>query len=283
MISIIICSCNQNDLTNVKKCIEQTIGVPYEIIAIDNRDNKYNIFSAYNEGIKNAQGDILCFMHEDLFFHTQDWGKLLECHLKNENVGLVGVFGAHFMPDCYPVTYWCNPCSGRLLQGSNNRTDKYSVGVLQKYESPQGDANEVEVVVMDGLWLCGNRSLFDKIKFDAETFNGFHCYDLDICMQSLMIGKKNIVVNDILIEHKSIGQVNDVFFIYLKKWYEKWQEVLPLFRGMQKEDLPWDDVTLAGYYLRLGEDVNAGWKACQDIIDSKRYRLINKICKWFHV
>ena len=70
MISIIICS-RKPDISDVlKQNIKETIGTDYELIVIDNSHNKYSIFSAYNEGLTLASGDVLCYMHEDLFFHT---------------------------------------------------------------------------------------------------------------------------------------------------------------------------------------------------------------------
>ena len=62
MISIIICSRKANVPKELKENIASTIGCEYELCVIDNSRNEYNIFSAYNEGIRRAKGDILCFM-----------------------------------------------------------------------------------------------------------------------------------------------------------------------------------------------------------------------------
>lgn len=250
MISIIICSCNTVELAAVEKNIRETIGVPYEIISLDNRENRYTIFSAYNIGIERAKGDIVCFIHEDVIFHTNDWGGYLKRHLLNEEIGIVGVFGAHFMPKCFPVTYWYNPCSGTVLQGTRNKTNVYTVDLLSRYESPQGIKNEVEVAVVDGLWMAGKKDLFRKIQFDDRTYSGFHCYDIDISMQSLKLGKKNIVVNDILIEHKSFGHAHKKFYSALRLWYKKWNDDLPIYRGINIDEMPWKDISLRGYFFR---------------------------------
>ncbi|MCE5282251.1 MAG: glycosyltransferase family protein, partial [Deltaproteobacteria bacterium] len=74
MISIIICSRDSGALKEVSGNIEETIGVPYEIIAIDNSRNQYSIFDAYNLGAEQSTFDHLCFMHEDILYHTPHWG-----------------------------------------------------------------------------------------------------------------------------------------------------------------------------------------------------------------
>jgi hypothetical protein len=51
MISIVICA-RANDINEaLKENIQNTIGVPYELIVIDNGKNEYSIFSAYNKGV----------------------------------------------------------------------------------------------------------------------------------------------------------------------------------------------------------------------------------------
>ena len=66
MISIIICSRFQSISKELKDNIENTVGVVHEIICIDNSKSQYDIFSAYNEGVKRSQYPLLCFMHADI-------------------------------------------------------------------------------------------------------------------------------------------------------------------------------------------------------------------------
>lgn len=49
MLSIIICSVSPERLEQVTRNIHDTIGVDYEIIAIDNREKQWPIVRAYNE------------------------------------------------------------------------------------------------------------------------------------------------------------------------------------------------------------------------------------------
>ena len=91
MISIIICSRFQSISKKLKDNIENTVGVVHEIICIDNSKSQYDIFSAYNEGVKRSQYPLLCFMHEDILHYTNDWGKLLINHFRDLKVGLIGI------------------------------------------------------------------------------------------------------------------------------------------------------------------------------------------------
>ena len=66
MISLIICSRTADISDELKQNIATTIGCEYELCVIDNSRNEYSIFTAYNEGVRRAKGDILCFMHDDI-------------------------------------------------------------------------------------------------------------------------------------------------------------------------------------------------------------------------
>ena len=48
MVSIIICSVSPHLLKDLQQNIAQTIGVEYEIIAIDNREKHWSIAKVYN-------------------------------------------------------------------------------------------------------------------------------------------------------------------------------------------------------------------------------------------
>ena len=108
MISCIICSRQLDISAELKENIASTIGCEYELVVIDNSKNEYSIFSAYNEGVRRAKGDILCFMHEDILYHTQGWGKIISNILQDKTIGQIGVAGSHFMPKA-PMYWWSSP------------------------------------------------------------------------------------------------------------------------------------------------------------------------------
>ena len=70
--------------------------------------------------------------------------------------------------------------------------------------------------------------MFTKIKFD-EYLTGFHGYDYDISIQSIVAGYNNYIIYDILLEHYSEGYKDFRFYKNLIEIYKKWAERLPLF------------------------------------------------------
>ena len=98
MISLIICSRQPDIPQSLKENIAETIGVEYELVVIDNSKNQYSIFQAYNEGVRRAKLSYLCFMHDDILYHSPDWGKKVVEHFEDKRVGAIGVVGSHYMP-----------------------------------------------------------------------------------------------------------------------------------------------------------------------------------------
>ena len=121
MISIIICSRNQSISNILVDNIKNTIGIEHELVIIDNSENKYTIFTAYNQGVKLSKYTYLCFMHEDIVFHSPNWGiKVVDLFRLHTNIGLIGVIGGHFIPNT-PATWFSSSfCSGTILQGQIN-------------------------------------------------------------------------------------------------------------------------------------------------------------------
>lgn len=218
MISIVICSKQPRLEPALVENIEATVGCEHETVFIDNSRSTYSLFEAYNQGVDKAQGDILCFMHDDIRLLTPGWGPRVLQHMA-DGVGLIGVIGNHVVPDC-PASWWTTS----LREGH----------VVGQVECGGRDMEKgyAEVALIDGLWFCMPRQLFVQVRFDSRTFKGFHCYDSDICMQVLTRGYSARVVFDIDIEHYSVGPLDQTFFDARRQWYEKWQSHLPLCRGV---------------------------------------------------
>ena len=232
MISCIVCSRRPDISNRLKENIAQTIGVEYELIIIDNSLNRYTIFGAYNEGVRRAKGDILCFMHEDVLFHSNKWGELVENTFLDESVGVVGVLGTQFLPKTLCAWWWSGCTVGHVLQSRGKR-----LGRNDTYINGNPIEQNEDAVIVDGLWYCMRKRLFDEISYDAMTYNGFHAYDHDICMQVLSIRKRVIVSSNIVIEHASEGEVGDEFLNQMQLFYKKWEHHFPIVRGVKLDDV----------------------------------------------
>lgn len=184
-ISIIVCSRTQELSNEMQQNIADSIGVDYELIVIDNSRNEYNIFTAYNEGVRRASGEVLCFVHDDVLFRCNNWGGIILEHFCDSTIGIIGVAGSHFLPST-PMYWYDSPF---VSEGIINNDD----GLIEQFFNTGWFKEEqkiIEVCVVDGLCLFAQRSIFKEISFDEATFNGFHMYDMDICMQALSFGYK---------------------------------------------------------------------------------------------
>jgi hypothetical protein len=202
MISIIICSISEERSDQLNLNITDTIGkVDFEIIRIDNTVEKLSITKAYNRGAQLAKFSILLFIHEDILFHTLEWGVKLISELKDESTGIVGVAGSSYTP-LAPIGY-TNPIRKYNFHHLIQHTDKGT-----KFFSNIPSEHD-QIIALDGVFLGVRRDVFDKYEFN-DDLPGFHSYDLDI---SLRVSEhfKNSLTKEILIEHFSSGAPNEQF------------------------------------------------------------------------
>lgn len=225
LISIIVCSRSKEIPPTLSNNINSTIGdIDYEIVWIDNSVNKYSIFEAYNMGVEKSKGEYLCFMHEDILFHSNNWGEICITELADIKIGILGVIGTHFYSQF--STYWMDSGinHGKIIQGYEKKgkhcTEEWNWNKKDKYSN--------YVVAIDGLWMCCRKNIFtSNIRFDDHTFKGFHFYDMDFSFQAIKEGYKIKIVNEILIEHTSPSFINQSFTENCLLFHKKWSNILP--------------------------------------------------------
>jgi hypothetical protein len=235
MISIIVCSRNSIILADFKTNIKETIGVDFEIIHIDNSKNLFSICSAYNRGVLRAKFPYLCFVHEDVYFRSNNWGREIIEHLQIANVGIVGLAGRDLLTRV-PATWSSRMNAINLIQSDKTKNK----GSKIKYSPIGYDKPRRSVIMLDGVFMCMKRELLNEIEFD-ERISGFHGYDFDISIQSVLSGKDNYVIYNILIEHFSRGTPNANYYRNLIKVFKKWGEYLPLI-GKDAPEMLWNEV-----------------------------------------
>jgi hypothetical protein len=221
-ISVIVCSRKDPSDTLHERNVVKTVGsVTMEYIKVDNRDNRYCIGAAYNEGVGRASGRIAVFMHEDVFFMEGDWGKKLVEKFDDPLTGLVGVAGTEYLFGDNPgwVAAGRPYIHGHVIHELDN-------GKVYHLTVFSWDKEDVEVVAVDGLFFAVRKELFPDISFDATTFDGFHFYDLDICMQ-VRKTHRCLVTWDILVKHQSGGAFDAAWKQYAHRFIEKYHAALP--------------------------------------------------------
>jgi GT2 family glycosyltransferase len=222
MISVIVCSRQPATWDFHKRNVEKTIGCDHEYVRIDNTAGAMGICAAYNKGVAQAKGDLLVFVHEDVFFMEPGWGNVLYAKFKADGrLGLVGVAGSQYLFENNPG--WISAgqpfIRGRVIHELNNG----QAFVLTVFSWDKADA---EVVAADGLFFAIPRPLFDRIAFDDKTFDKFHFYDIDICMQ-VRRTHRLIVTWDILLKHFSGGNMNAEWLEFGRRFLEKYKNELP--------------------------------------------------------
>ncbi len=237
MISCIICSRDKNLLAAISHNIEQTIGVPFEIIAIDNSKENNAISKVYNNAATLARYEFLVFVHEDVIFHTANWGVLLADYFaRHINIGCVGVAGGTYKTKA--PSHWVSLVTDYNYLDQSYLIQHYKEGG-QQLRDTWSDKNTAiqEVVLMDGVFLA-----FDKrhgIRFD-ESIEGFHGYDLSVCLDAINKGYQNIITREILVEHLSSGSFNSQWIKAIHTFHKKNASYFPLGKvaaGMNASDL----------------------------------------------
>lgn len=189
-----------------------------EIIVYENNGEK-SLSQIYNQGLNESTNDIVVFMHDDLILETSNiTPKIIKLFDKHIDYGIIGLAGTD------------NLLSGMWWQ---DRTSMYGV-VGHEHEGKRhinhyskGDYSEKlkEVVVIDGLFMMIHKGRI-KHKFN-EQFEGFHFYDLPICLENHLDGVKVGVTTKIRVTHKSIGMVN-----------KKWEKNKLLFEALYESNFP---------------------------------------------
>ncbi|WP_426060748.1 glycosyltransferase [Hymenobacter sp. B1770] len=222
MISLIICTRDAVALAAVSQNVAATIGIQYEVIAIDNKNGQYSICEAYNLGASKAKFGFLCFMHEDIRFHTQGWGAIVADLLADHTIGVLGITGGMWQVAA-PAAWW--GCGLSLCR--ENVLNVFEDGHTEmELHNPEG-ATLTDVAVVDGMWMCSRKSVWQEHPFDDRTFTDFHFYDVDYCTEIFSHNLRVCVTFCVLLEHHSRGSVNEMWVHNALKYQQKRRGQLP--------------------------------------------------------
>ncbi|MEG2319633.1 MAG: glycosyltransferase [Mucinivorans sp.] len=223
MISILVCSISEERLANLQANIAQTIGVEYELLHIDNRVEKLSLSAAYNRLGERAAYPFLLFLHEDVKFIEQNWGKILEAKLQEPSCGVIGLAGS---------LYKSFAPSGWRVNAEFVRQNFYSYNDGKRqynYTNPNQEEFS-QVITTDGMFLCCTKRVWDQTRFDEKLFTGFHLYDLDFSM-AVSQKQTNWICNTIRMEHHSNGSFDQTWFDWTELFHQKWDKFLPRYVG----------------------------------------------------
>lgn len=179
MISVVCVYNNERTLRNVllKGLDNQT--TEYELITLNNTDNKYkSAAAAFNYSGAKAKGKYIMFVHQDMWLGSDSWLEDAEKALKSiPDLGVAGVAG--------------------MSEEGRNWIERCRMSI-EDFAEPWADHRLVQkpekVQTLDECLLIVPRSVFDKLKFDEKVFDGWDCYGADYCLSVRQLGLKAYVV-----------------------------------------------------------------------------------------
>lgn len=187
-ISFIIVYTNDEQIKECEKWIDaQNYDGEIEKVILDNRENKSYSSSAaaLNDGAIKSTGDILFFMHQDVYLYDVNAvKKSVDFLLKKEGSLIIGAAGI--------------ACSDGLAR-FNIYMDEKHTQYAWKVENP------VSAYTLDECLLVMKKSVFESVcGFNEATCDNWHFYGADICYTNIESGGENYVM-PLEIMHASKG------------------------------------------------------------------------------
>ena len=169
MISVIVCSVNKTQFYKLSENILNTIGIEYELICIDNSNDKFSIAQAYNKGAEQAKFPYLCFVHEDVLFKTLEWGGNIINHFKSdEETGLIGIAGGIYKSKMSSAWWQTDMIDIEVKRMNVVQFYKDSLRNSIHFFINPFNENKAEVVALDGVFLAMTKGVWNENKYDEK-------------------------------------------------------------------------------------------------------------------
>ena len=241
--SVVMAVWNQLPLT--RACLESLRGTsePFELCVVDNGSmdgteeyfrrvphpfpiryvrNAANVglIRALNQGAVGAQGDVLCFLHNDTEMRDLRWLSRLREALDDAGVGLAGLYGA------------------RRLRRDGRYAGRTIVHCLDGGATLRG--GPMEVAAVDGVCLTIPRALFDTVGGFDEAYGLFHGYDRDLSFAVREAGRRCVIVSAPFVHRGGGTRAADRSADQLAADLDARRAALARFRSKWRHRLPCD-------------------------------------------
>ncbi|MCD6093491.1 MAG: glycosyltransferase [Candidatus Omnitrophica bacterium] len=280
-----------NQLECTKKCIESILKNTYHsyrLIIVDNgsQDRTSEYFSnlskkcavkyirnqtnlgtivAINQGIKESAADYLCIMHNDVIIYEEGWlWRIIKMMEEDSFIGIAGLAGRQIIDKNGEYK------EGTLIHNLSNQ------GLL----TPPIEINRAEVAVIDGLCFVIRRKLLDEIGGLDERYGLMHFYDLDLSLESINAGYKNIVIpiSALHINNGGNARKTAAYVEQVKSDNLLWERNKKIFLKKWKNLLPVDKRNKSNKWRSL----MIAW-VISNLVDSKDYNYLLNIAKEGHI
>jgi len=201
------------------KHVEKMFSHPKTEILIYENDGVNSLPEIYNIGLNDSKYDIVVFIHDDLILETKNiTPKIIRLFDKNLDYGIIGIAGTD---NLISGMWWQDRSSMYGIVGHEHEGKRH----VNHYSKGDYSENLKQVIVVDGLFMMVHKKRI-KHTFNQQ-FEGFHFYDLPICIENHLDGVKIGVTTKIKVTHKSIGMVN-----------KKWEKNKLLFEALYEKNFP---------------------------------------------
>jgi len=191
-VSVIIVYTNLKKLEEARLWIgKQSIIDSIEYIALDNRENRFSSAAkALNYGAEIAKGDILVFMHQDVYLWDGSAMEKYRAYLQENEDAIIGVAGKRK--------------DGSVVMDLWETKEKIERGT-------RANGQIFEVEALDECLFAMTRQTWQNLRFDEVCCDNWHGYALDICMANTLSGGRNVMV-PLKICHDSLGNAENKGF-----------------------------------------------------------------------
>lgn len=203
MFSVVVVYNNEKMMNRILMSSLKEQTAEYEFIPVDNTEGRLkSAAEALNYGGRKAKGKYLLFVHQDIELGSNTWLADTEKMLDSlPDLGIAGSVGMSTKGNTFD--------DGVVAYISNCGTI-----VGNPFEKP------VEVQTLDECILIVPKSVFSRLQFDANTFDGWHSYGVDYCLSVQEMGLKVYVV-PAFVYHRSFAINTKGLLKYEKRLYHK--------------------------------------------------------------
>lgn len=154
------------------------------------------ICAVYNQILEVACETSTCeavvLLHDDTYILDPNFkAKILSALRCDPSLGVLGVVGASRIKS---LAWW---------ESDDKKGEVFETRGWIDFGTPRG-----RVDVVDGLLMVIGRNVFSRLRFDENSYPGFHGYDVDYCLQARAAGYACMVI-PIEVLHRTKGGIGN--------------------------------------------------------------------------
>jgi GT2 family glycosyltransferase len=184
-------------------------GRSFEVVIIS---DARSMCEGYARAFAQVRGDPIIFAHHDIEYMFDDFAEVFDRAMSQFDV--IGVAGTDQLVN--PI--WTHAGVGHLFGQITHPHPPggYQVHVYGAHRPAIGG-----IQAMDGLFLAARRAVVERIGWDADTFTGFHFYDVDFTLRAAGAGYRLGVVSELGFLHHSAGQASEEYPMFVQRFAAK--------------------------------------------------------------